>query len=366
MNYQKLALAISAEIKRRKMIMVFTVKNAGLGESTLQAWCRGKSKPTQDESVEGLLRLIKCLKVDIKQFSDLETFHGRLTYSRLSNQLTVSKLAEKSSLSTASISNFENNGHKPNSVSIFKLAQALNVKADWLLNGESKPVRNGLVDLPPIVEAEIVESETDKRFREAFGTHEELRVWHEENEGKKPLVPIVISKIGDNEVNSVSARDLYLDLGMDGSNWAKWSRINVVENEFFKAGFDFVLLVPSTSEVSRGNHANDYAVTIEFAKHIAMMAKTQRAHDYRNYFIECEKKVINKQIEQPRLSISELNHEFKNARELASNRGYMNGEVNDAAAKILKEFAGVDLDAIIGKPKHRFDVQKMAQGRLVD
>jgi phage anti-repressor protein/transcriptional regulator with XRE-family HTH domain len=316
MNYQKLALAISAEIKKRNMIMAFTVKNAGLGESTLQAWCRGKNKPTQDESVEGLLRLIKCLKVDIKQFSDLETFHGRLTYSRLSNQLTVSKLAEKSSLSTTSISNFENNGHKPNSVSIFKLAQALNVKTDWLFNGEPKPVRNGLKDLPPIVEAEIVESETDKRFREAFGTHQE-------NEGKKTLVPIVISKIGDNEVNSVSARDLYLDLGMSGDQWARWSRLNIAENEFFKKNIDFILLDTKSSEVLRGNHANDYAVTIEFAKHIAMMAKTKRAHDYRNYFIECEKKVINKQIEQPKLTISELNHEFKNARELASNRGYI-------------------------------------------
>jgi anti-repressor protein len=109
-----------------------------------------------------------------------------------------------------------------------------------------------------------------------------------ENESR-PLVSIVISKIGDNEVNSVSARDLYLDLGMSAPNWAAWSRANIAENEFFKKDVDFVLLMPNMSEISRGNHANDYAVTIEFAKHIAMMAKTKRAHDYRNYFIECEK-----------------------------------------------------------------------------
>jgi phage anti-repressor protein len=102
----------------------------------------------------------------------------------------------------------------------------------------------------------------------------------------RPLVPITLAKIGDNKVNSVSARDLYLDLGMDGSNWAKWSRINIAENIFFSLGVDFIELVPSTSSP---NPAKEYAVSIEMAKHLAMMAKTQRAHDYRNYFIECEK-----------------------------------------------------------------------------
>jgi anti-repressor protein len=65
---------------------------------------------------------------------------------------------------------------------------------------------------------------------------------------------------------------------MSKGDWAKWSRTNVAENQFFKKDIDFVLLCSKQSEVLRGNFANDYAVTIEFAKHIAMMAKTKRAH----------------------------------------------------------------------------------------
>ncbi len=102
----------------------------------------------------------------------------------------------------------------------------------------------------------------------------------------RPLVPITLAKIGDNKVNSVSARDLYLDLGLASDKWARWSQSNIVENEFFTQSVDFVKLDIMSSSP---NPPNEYAVTIEFAKHIAMMAKTQRAHDYRNYFIECEK-----------------------------------------------------------------------------
>lgn len=61
-----------------------------------------------------------------------------------------------------------------------------------------------------------------------------------------------------------------MDLGFDASNWAKWAKINVAENMFFKLGIDFIELVPSTSSP---NPAKEYAVSIEMAKHLAMMAK---------------------------------------------------------------------------------------------
>ena len=32
----------------------------------------------------------------------------------------------------------------------------------------------------------------------------------------------------------VSARDLYLGLGLDKSNWKRWSNKNIKQNEFFK------------------------------------------------------------------------------------------------------------------------------------
>lgn len=98
------------------------------------------------------------------------------------------------------------------------------------------------------------------------------------------LITVQNKIIGKKVVQAVSARDLYLGLGLDKSNWAKWFRINIEQNEFFKEKTDWVGFVLSTN----GNETRDFAITIEFAKHVAMMAKTAKAHDYRNYLISCE------------------------------------------------------------------------------
>ncbi len=82
---------------------------------------------------------------------------------------------------------------------------------------------------------------------------------------------------------------MYLDLGLDKSNWARWSKENIEENLFFTQGVDFVQLATMvTPDIPRP--PKEYAVSINMANHLAMMAKTERAHDYRNYFIELEKR----------------------------------------------------------------------------
>ena len=103
----------------------------------------------------------------------------------------------------------------------------------------------------------------------------------------KALIDVSSKEIGTQTVQSVLAKDLYLGLGLDKSNWTKWYPTNVEKNEFFFENRDWVGFVI----VTNGNETRDFAITIEFAKHIAMMAKTEKAHEYRNYFLECEKVV---------------------------------------------------------------------------
>ncbi|CUN12706.1 ORF6C domain-containing protein [Turicibacter sanguinis] len=104
-------------------------------------------------------------------------------------------------------------------------------------------------------------------------------------------VNLELIKVTTNEQGQklVSARDLYLGLGLDKSQWARWSKKNIEQNDFFKENKDWV----GFDIVSSGNVTKDFAISLEFAKHIAMMARTEKSHEYRNYFIECEKVVHN-------------------------------------------------------------------------
>lgn len=99
----------------------------------------------------------------------------------------------------------------------------------------------------------------------------------------------------ENGQQLVSARELYLGLGLDKSQWSRWNNKNIKENDFFLENQDWTGVRLNVE----GNEVQDFAISLEFAKHIAMMARTKKSHEYRNYFIVCEKKL--KEIVQPKL-----------------------------------------------------------------
>lgn len=72
--------------------------------------------------------------------------------------------------------------------------------------------------------------------------------------------------------NLVSARELYIGLGMDIKNYSKWQKKNIQGNDFFEKDKDWVL-VPSTTTAIGGHLADDFAISIEFAKHIGQSKK---------------------------------------------------------------------------------------------
>lgn len=90
-------------------------------------------------------------------------------------------------------------------------------------------------------------------------------------------------KITEQDGNKVvSAREVYNALGFASKHWAKWYAKNIVNNEFALDGVDFTKLPLS-------GRTPDFALNIDFAKRIAMMARTESGEKVRNYFIEFEK-----------------------------------------------------------------------------
>ena len=103
---------------------------------------------------------------------------------------------------------------------------------------------------------------------------------------KLELIKVTTNEQGE---KLVSARDLYLGLGLNKAHWKRWSEQNIIQNDFFKENNDWV----GFTIMVNGNGTQDFAISLEFAKHIAMMARTEKSHEYRNYFIECEKVAHN-------------------------------------------------------------------------
>lgn len=104
------------------------------------------------------------------------------------------------------------------------------------------------------------------------------------------LVKIQSLKIGIQSVNAVNARDLheFLMIGRDFTNWIK----DQIERGRFVESRDFEVFAEKGGNPSGGRPRTDYALTIDCAKHIAMLSNTDKGHEVREYFIECERQLV--------------------------------------------------------------------------
>ena len=136
--------------------------------------------------------------------------------------------------------------------------------------------------------------------------------------------------------NAVSARELYLGLGLAKANWSVWLKGNIENNEFFVEHRDWQGFMSDMN----GNETKDFVITIEFAKHLAMMAKTEKAHEYRNYFLECEKKVFAPVAKT-------LSSVLKDSHEIALFFGLEGNNAKIAANTATRKLTGTDPMALL-------------------
>lgn len=93
-------------------------------------------------------------------------------------------------------------------------------------------------------------------------------------------------KVNDNRVD---ARELHKTLESK-QKFADWVKNKLIKK--FKAGRDYLTIrkVTKRKEGVRGaNVATDYSLTIDVAKHLALMENTDKGFEVREYFIECER-----------------------------------------------------------------------------
>jgi anti-repressor protein len=97
------------------------------------------------------------------------------------------------------------------------------------------------------------------------------------------LIPVYRS---DKGAQAVSARELYKGLELAAGQFSRWANANITENEFFSENVDFYRVRLDVE----GNEVEDFIMKIDMAKHLAMLARTEKAHSLRDYFIKVEEK----------------------------------------------------------------------------
>ncbi len=86
----------------------------------------------------------------------------------------------------------------------------------------------------------------------------------------------------DTEQPTVSARELHegLEIGTRFNDWF----LRMVEYGFSE-GKDFYSKMSKTSESTGGHPATDYDITVDMAKQICMIQRTDKGRQYREYFL---------------------------------------------------------------------------------
>lgn len=108
--------------------------------------------------------------------------------------------------------------------------------------------------------------------------------------------------LGIDENGMTTARRLYDFLELNPSNYSKWYKTNIIENEFATENEDyFINSSSSTSLTGRGN-TQDFKLTAHFAKKLSMKGNGEKAEQAREYFTRLEERTKELAIDRSQLS----------------------------------------------------------------
>ncbi|UJT80192.1 antA/AntB antirepressor family protein [Edwardsiella piscicida] len=105
------------------------------------------------------------------------------------------------------------------------------------------------------------------------------------------IVPVVSGRIGERETSVVSGTSLHKALGV-ATRMTDWIKRRIGEYGF-KEGLDYIIVEnlrsPNLSSAkSRQQISHEYLTTLDMAKELAMVERSEQGRAIRRYFIQCE------------------------------------------------------------------------------
>lgn len=138
----------------------------------------------------------------------------------------------------------------------------------------------------------------------------------------KEQTPIEIALQID-ENGMTTARKLYEFLEMNKTQFSRWAKTNIENNEFYESGTDWV----GFDTMSNGNECKDYTLTTDFAKHLCMESHSAKGKIARDYFIKVETKL--KEIAKPLTALQMMELQLKALKEVDTKLESVNQDLQD-------------------------------------
>lgn len=115
------------------------------------------------------------------------------------------------------------------------------------------------------------------------------------------------------EQGMTTAKKLYAFLELNPSNYSKWCKTNIIENEFATENEDYWAFVLNDERNFNPNPTTDYRLTAHFAKKLSVKGNSEKAEQAREYFTTVEERVKQSAIDRTQLSPQLHCHIFRTA-----------------------------------------------------
>lgn len=187
--------------------------------------------------------------------------------------------------------------------------------------------------------------------------------------------------MGVDENGMTTARKLYEFLELNSSNYSKWYKTNILENEFAIENEDyFINSSSSTSLTGRGN-TQDFKLTAHFAKKLSMKGNSARAEEAREYFTRIEEKtkqlLINRSNLSPQMQLItmlvesmsrqelEQKEQAKRLTELENSQKAIRMAMMGPVEQTFKEWASFCLSIIAESPSYPYQGDRSERHQAV-
>lgn len=105
------------------------------------------------------------------------------------------------------------------------------------------------------------------------------------------LITIETKNINDSLIQTVNARDLHEFLESK-QKFADWIKDRIQQYGFIESQ-DFIVILGKTP--NGGRPTKEYAISLDMAKELSMVERNEKGKQARQYFIECERRILQPQ-----------------------------------------------------------------------